>query len=156
MPQVSLSKLPGLGPGAHLSGAAPVLAPSCDPSCLVSKTPSHPELKAKSFWKEFITHTAIPFSAGAKVPARKVQNTIRKPPSWPCHRVLFIESIHPLTGKCTPPLMPAEAERPLRGDCGGRQDALLHWGPFLDAHLFTTFCFLLIASPGPGPVLIHS
>ena len=60
MPQVSLSKLPGLGPGAHLSGAAPVLAPSCNPSCLLSKTPSHPELKAKSLWKEFMTNRVIP------------------------------------------------------------------------------------------------
>lgn len=140
----------------HTCQVRPVLAPSCDPSRLVSKTPSRRQLKAKSFWKEFITHTAVPFSAGAKIPARKVQNTIRKPPSWPHHRVLCIESVHPLTGKCTAPLMPAEAERPLRGACGGRQDVHLHWGPFLGAHLFTTLGFLLLASPGPGPVLIHS
>ena len=62
VPQVSLSKLPGLGPGAHLSGAAPVLAPSCNPSCLLSKTPSHPELKAKSLWKEFMTNRVIPLT----------------------------------------------------------------------------------------------
>lgn len=38
VPQVSLRQLPGQGPGAHLSGAAPDLAPLCNPSCSASKT----------------------------------------------------------------------------------------------------------------------
>lgn len=64
VPQAGLPELPGPGPGAHLTGAAPVLPPPCNPSCLVSKTPSRPELKAKLFSKEFMTNTIIPFNAG--------------------------------------------------------------------------------------------
>lgn len=64
VPQVSLSELPGPGPGAHLSGAAPRSSALCNTSCLVSKTPSHPELKAKLFSKEFTTNTVIPLTVG--------------------------------------------------------------------------------------------
>lgn len=81
VPQVSLSELPGPGPGAHLSGAAPVLAPPHNPSCLVSKTPSRPELKAESFWKEFTTNAAAPLSTGPVLTtSRTPRSRPRRPP----------------------------------------------------------------------------
>ena len=59
------SLLSSLAPAqAHTCQVRPPTPPPRNPSRLVSKTPSRPELKAKLFSKEFMTNTIIPFNAG--------------------------------------------------------------------------------------------
>lgn len=64
VPQVSLSRVTWRGT-RHTPVRCGLPSTLCDPSCLVSKTPSHPALKAKLFPKEFMTNTIIPLNSGA-------------------------------------------------------------------------------------------
>lgn len=70
VPQVSLRKLPGASPGAHLSGAA--LSSRLRVILLVSyqrRPPARPERKAERFSEERMTNTIIPLNAGLLSPA---------------------------------------------------------------------------------------
>lgn len=100
--QVSLRKLPGASPGAHLSGAA--LSSRLRVILLVSyqrRPPTRPERKAERFSEERMTNTIVPLNAGLLSPA--APQCVCSPGGAAAsavarHRSPFENTTHPVTG----------------------------------------------------------